>query len=83
MGDAGNLDTAWSDQRKSMSSNERIFDVIVIGSGIGGLAAAAALGKTGRRFAFCELRFSSLALSLQPCHFQRTFRKPGSLQRDL
>ena len=37
-----------------MSSSEHGFDAIVIGSGIGGLAAAAALAKRGRRAAVIE-----------------------------
>ena len=85
LGDAGNLDTAWSDQRReALGSNERIFDVIVIGSGIGGLAAAAALGKTGRQFpdsgALC---FSSLVFVLTALSFSAHFQVAGRLARHL
>jgi phytoene dehydrogenase-like protein len=40
-----------------MGSRERIFDAIVIGSGIGGLAAAAALAKRGRSVLVLEQHF--------------------------
>jgi all-trans-retinol 13,14-reductase len=40
-----------------MSSSERRFDAVVIGSGIGGLAAAAALAKRGRRVLVLERHF--------------------------
>jgi len=40
-----------------MSANERRFDAIVIGSGIGGLTAAAALAKCGSRVLVLEQHF--------------------------
>lgn len=40
-----------------MSSNEHRFDAIIIGSGIGGLTAAAALAKRGRRVLVLEQHF--------------------------
>ncbi|RPH48036.1 MAG: FAD-dependent oxidoreductase, partial [Lysobacterales bacterium] len=40
-----------------MNSSERRFDAVVIGSGIGGLAAAAALAKRGRRVLVLEQHF--------------------------
>jgi phytoene dehydrogenase-like protein len=51
-----------------MSSVERTCDTIVIGSGIGGLAAAAALAKRGRRVLVLEQHF-------QPGGLTQTFSR--------
>ena len=46
------------------------FDAIVVGSGIGGLAAAALLGKQGRRVLVLERHYVAGG-------FTHTFRRPG------
>ena len=50
---AGSLDSKWTDHKFSMRlvnpNNKRRFDVIVVGSGLAGAAAAASLGELGYR----------------------------------
>ncbi len=50
---AGSLDSKWTDHKFSMRlvnpNNKRRFDIIVVGSGLAGASAAAALGELGYR----------------------------------
>ena len=50
---AGSLDSKWTDHKFSMRlvnpNNKRRFDIIVVGSGLAGAAAAASLGELGYR----------------------------------
>jgi phytoene dehydrogenase-like protein len=56
-----------------MSINARKLDTIVVGSGIGGLAAAAALAKCGRRVLVLEQNFQLGGLTQTFCRREYTF----------